>query len=90
MALRQFTLADVPRPRTITTEICKLPEGRFGPWRDLAVSFAGLEPEEAAKLMTCAVLIEQARTLSGTAEPTEEQAPRGGRFDGIDLSRRKD
>lgn len=96
MALRQDLLGAFPRPRTITTETFKLPEGRFGPERDLAVIFSGLNYDEVAELIARAIDIEQrrsaeaaeARILSPTASQTVEVAEEmRNRFSGLDLPR---
>jgi hypothetical protein len=67
-------LSALAAPRLIDTHVCKLLNG------DLAVGFEGLNSEEVATLIDCAIKIEQART-GEVLSPTDY----GDRFSGLDL-----
>jgi hypothetical protein len=67
------------KPSLITTKVFKLPV--FNPGHGLAVGFEGLNAEEVATLIDCAIKIEQART-GEVLTPTEYR----DRFSGLDLN----
>ena len=72
-------LADLIKPQLIKTHVLKLLTA-CSPSYDIAVSFRGLNAEEVATLIDCAIRIEQART-GEVLSPTEY----GNRFSGLDL-----